>query len=279
MSSRRLQVAWLMLLAACGHPVVDRPRMSAGFEMRDVVFHSSALGRDMTYRVYVPRDLKAGEALPVVYLLHGAGGNFRDWSNYSDVAAFCDRDRWILVMPEGEYSYYANAVARPRDRFEDYVVEDLASDVESRFHTARRRAIIGFSMGGFGAISLALRHPGRFVFAGGLSPAVDVPRRKFSVRRASQWRDHAAIFGPQDGAERRANDPFVLVRSGDPGKAAFLYLWCAEQEGLAEPIREFDVALKSRGFAHEFHTARGGHDWGSWNHALPDGIRSLRGRL
>lgn len=272
-------LAAVLFLIACGHPVGDRPRMSERAGMQDVVFRSAALGRNMTYRVYVPQDVQGSEALPVVYLLHGAGGSFRDWSNYSDVAALCDRDRWILVMPEGENSYYANAVSRPQDRFEDYIVTDLVNDVEARFHASKergRRAIIGVSMGGFGAINLALRHPDRFVFAGGLSAAVDVPRRRFTLRRASQWRDHEAIFGPQDGAMRQGNDPFVVVRSADPGSAAYFYLWAGKQEGLFEPVREFAGLLKQRGFHSEFHSAAGAHDWASWNHALPDCIESLR---
>jgi len=61
----------------------------------------------------------------VIYLLHGGGGNFRDWSNYSDVAAWL-APSYILVMPEGHCSYYTNSAARPEDRCEDYITKDLA---------------------------------------------------------------------------------------------------------------------------------------------------------
>jgi len=90
----------------------DHPRLTPKVVMRDVIFHSAALNRDMQYRVVVPASVSAGTKLPVVYLLHGGGGNFRDWTNDSDVAGFAERGL-ILVMPEAGASYYTT---RPDDR-------------------------------------------------------------------------------------------------------------------------------------------------------------------
>jgi hypothetical protein len=86
----------------------DVPRLTANVRMQDVSFHSSALQREMSYRVVLPKTIN-GNKLPVVYLLHGGGGGFRDWSNYSDVAHYAERGL-ILVMPEGGSSYYTNSL-------------------------------------------------------------------------------------------------------------------------------------------------------------------------
>src|ERR1700751_2473762 len=155
----------------------DRPRLTPNVTMQDVSFHSVALDRTMQYRVVMPKSVAGATKLPVLYLLHGGGGNYRDWSNYSDVASFAEHGV-ILVMPEGEDSYYVNSATQPKDRFEDYIVSDLICDVESKFpvlSSRSSRAIAGLSMGGFGAVTLALSHPDLFVFAAGLSPALDVP--------------------------------------------------------------------------------------------------------
>src|ERR1700751_3005475 len=64
----------------------DRPRLTPKVIFRDVPFRSAALHRDMPDRVILPAALAAGEKLQVVYLLHGGGGGFRDWTNDSDVA-------------------------------------------------------------------------------------------------------------------------------------------------------------------------------------------------
>jgi putative tributyrin esterase len=254
----------------------DHPRLTPRLTLRDITFRSAALGRDMQYRVISPFET-AGQKLPVVYLLHGGGGGFRDWSNYSDVASFAEAGL-LLVMPEGECSYYTNAVDPTQDRFEDYITHDLISDVENRFPAAAgraNRAIVGISMGGFGAVKIGLRHPDLFFFAGGISSAIDVPRRAFSFKRLQQSRHYNSIFGPSGSQTRRDNDPFVLVRTANPEAAPYFFLTCGEQEGLLPANREFAAFLAQRHFKFEFHTVHGGHDWNQWNAWLPSVFRSL----
>ncbi len=127
--ARRLLGAAVLCLALapltrCGTKQAERPDhplLSSKVVMRDVIFRSAALGREMRYRVVLPGSIASDQKLPVAYLLHGGGGDFRDWSNYSDVARFAE-NKLVLIMPEGNYSYYINAVERPADRYEDYIV-------------------------------------------------------------------------------------------------------------------------------------------------------------
>ena len=255
----------------------DHPRLTPNVVLRDITFRSAALNRDMQYRVVLPRAAAPGQTLPVVYLLHGGGGGFRDWTNDSDVARFAESGL-VLVMPEGASSYYTNAVDPPQDRFEDYIVRDVIADVENRFPVATgrpNRAIVGVSMGGFGAVKLALHHPELFIFAGGLSSAIDVPRRAFSIKRLQQSRHYNSIFGSTGSQTRRENDPFVLVRRANPDAAPYFFLTCGEQEGLLPANREFAALLEARHFRHEFHTVPGGHDWNQWNAWLPSLFSSL----
>jgi putative tributyrin esterase len=278
---RVLLTVILLLSAGCkkqqGAPQPDHPRLTPNMILRDVTFHSAALNRDMQYRVVLPSSLAPAQRLPVVYLLHGGGGGFRDWSNDSDVARFAESGL-LLVMPEGGSSYYTNAVDPPQDRYEDYIVRDLISDVESKFPVATgrsNRAIVGVSMGGFGALTLALRHPDLFIFAGGLSSAIDAPRRAFSIKRLQQSRHYNSIFGPSGSPTRRDNDPFALVRTASSDATPYFFLTCGEQEGLLPANREFATLLAARHFRFEFHTVPGGHDWNQWNAWLPTLFRSL----
>jgi putative tributyrin esterase len=249
----------------------DQPRLTPKVSLRDVTFRSAALNRDMTYRVILPATIPDGEKLPAVYLLHGGGGNFRDWSNYTDVAHYAERGL-VLIMPEGNDSYYMNSFERPQDRYEDYVVNDLITDVEGKFPVSPgrpNRAIVGVSMGGFGAVKLALSHPEMFAFAGGISPAIDVPSRPFSIKRPLQWRHHSSIFGPWGSQARRNNDPFVLARGADPARTPYFFLTCGDQEGLLPANRSFAGLLAQRRFRYEFHTVPGGHNWDQWDKRLP----------
>jgi putative tributyrin esterase len=256
----------------------DHPRLTPNVRMQDVTFHSVSLDRDMPYRVVLPVNIPGNKKLPVLYLLHGGGGGYRDWSNYSNVAQFAERGL-ILVMPEGNSSYYVNAAERPEDRYEDYVTRDLVADVENKFPAATgraNRAIAGISMGGFGAIVLSLKHPELFAFAGGLSSAIDVPSRPFSIKRVGQYRQHRAIFGPWGSQIRHDNDPYILARSVDSVATPYLFLACGEQEGLLPANKRFAAILKTRDFHYEFQSGPGGHDWNQWDRRLPDLFQSLR---
>lgn len=259
----------------------DHPRLAPGVSMQDVSFFSTALKRQMPYRVFLPAGLTPDKKLPTVYLLHGGNGEFRDWSNYSDVsqyAGFARSGGLILVMPEGAFSYYQNAVLKPEDRYEDYLANDLISDVENRFPAAKgreNRAIIGISMGGFAAIKLALSRPQLFFFVGALSPSIDVLHRRFSVKRIGEWWRIRAIFGPMGSSSRQSMDPFLLIQSADPAATPYIYLGAGEREPLLEPNRRFAGRLKERHFAYEFHIKPGGHDWGEWDAQIPGCFESL----
>lgn len=263
-------------------PVIqDRPKSFPGVVERDTSFHSESLSRDMPYRVYLPTQAPSGTKLSVIYLLHGGGGSYQDWSNYSEAGSYAVRGI-ILVMPEGNSSYYVNSATNRRDRYEDYLARDLIHDVETRFPVIadrQHRAIVGVSMGGYAAIKLALSRPDLFIFAGAISPAVDVPSRRFSWRRWSQSMRFRAIFGPDGSEMRRAGDPFLLVRTANPAATPYIYLTAGEQEPLLDPIRRFAERLKDRRFRYELHTKPGGHDWNEWDAQIPGCFDSLLAHL
>ncbi|HEV8492697.1 MAG TPA: alpha/beta hydrolase-fold protein, partial [Candidatus Angelobacter sp.] len=115
-TDRRASKAALLLgavmLISCGRneqqPPPDHPRLTSSVKMIDVTFHSASLNRDMPYRALLPAHIAPGQKLPVLYLLHGGGGGFHDWSNYSGVARYAEQGL-VLVMPEGNSSYYTNS--------------------------------------------------------------------------------------------------------------------------------------------------------------------------
>lgn len=261
------------------HPVafVDHPRSFAGVRMEDVHFHSSALDRNVAYRVYLPSQRPDSQTLPVIYLLHGNGGSYRDWSNFSDIGGYA-RQGLILVMPDGASSYWVNASQPEHDKYADFLTHDLITDVEHRFRTRKDRAgraIVGVSMGGYGAVEYALARPDLYRFAGALSPALDVPSRKFSWRRWSQSLRYERIFGLPGSSERKARDPFVQVTTADPQTTPYIYLTAGSEEALLDPIQRFASRLRQRNFANEFHTAPGGHDWNQWDQQIPECFQKL----
>jgi len=248
--------------------------------MHDRTFHSEALRRDVTYRVLAPAALPAGQRVRVVYLLHGNGGSFREWSEESSIAQLAGAG-YVLVMPEGHTSYYLNSAGDRKQRYEDFITRDLVADAE-RDLPARLdrtdRAIVGVSMGGYAAIVLSLKHPELYGFAGALSPPTDLAERAFSLRRPLKSLAFRRIFGPPGSAARAANDPFLLAKAADPARTPYLFLSAGEQEPLLEPVERFAALLQARQIPYEFRTLPGGHDWRQWNAELPALIAALASR-
>ena len=270
-----LALAASVALGGCNRaaPHADHPQMAPGVVLRDVTFESASLHRSMPYRVMLPANVSPGQRLPVVYLLHGRDDDFRSWSNAAPVSRLAARG-YLLVMPEGYYTYYANSATFARDRYEDYITADLVRDVESRFPAAdsgptARRAIVGVSMGGVAAIALAFHHPAEYGFAGALSPALDVPSRPFLVKRFTQSVTFLKIFGPLGSATRMAYDPFRQAAVADPGTLPFVWFSCGDEEPLLAPSQRFAALLAARHIAFVFHPASGAHNWSQWSGQLP----------
>lgn len=248
----------------------DSPRRFPGVAEQDVTFYSRSLARNMTYRVYLPTD-SSSRKLPVVYLLHGGGGGYRDWSIYSDAGRYAARGL-ILVMPEGALSYWVNAALLPKDRYGDYLTTDLIHDVEDRYPAMTdrsARAVIGISMGGYASIRLALTRPELFVFAGAISPAIHIPTLRFSWHRFSQSVRLRRVFGPDGSSSRREADVFPMAEANDPATTPFLYLTAGDRDPMVDRIRRFAGLLQKRGYAYEFREMPGGHDWSEWNAQIP----------
>ena len=91
---------------------------------------SAALGRAMKYRVLLPADYATSQRrYAVLYLLHGLGGDYKDWTTRTNLAEYSRTLPLIIVMPDGENSWYTNAANAPEERFEDYILTDLQADV------------------------------------------------------------------------------------------------------------------------------------------------------
>lgn len=251
---------------------VDRPRIAPGVKMVDVVFQSAALRRKMPYRVLLPETIKPGEKLKTIYLLHGGyGGNFHDWSNHSDVSRYAAQGL-ILVMPEGGESCFLNAARRPKNRYEDYLLNDVVGDVETRFPVASGtsdRALIGYSSAAIAAIRMALTRPEFFAFVGAFSTPIAMYNLRPGLRRPWQWWIVQMVFGPPGSESRRALDPFILADQADPDKTPFLYMAAGESECWLEENRRLADALRARNFACHFEVKPGQHDWATQNRQLP----------
>lgn len=228
-------------------------------------FHSDALNRTMRYQVVVPASATTAR-VPVVYLLHGHGGEEGDWFTYSRATALANQYNIAVVTPDGANSWYINGSS---GRWLDYIADDLVREVERRWPvktTRDSRAVAGLSMGGYGAMNLALQRPEVFSLAASMSGALDITRGN-NVFEAGRRVDQQlrAAFGPPDSATRRDNDIYRLASEADSSKLPYLHVDCGLDDPWMGVNREFIQALTGRGIEHDFHELPGNHNWQYWD--------------
>lgn len=155
-----------------------------GTVLRDLTIESTTLGRTMKYSVYLPDGYDGQTQLPVLYMLHGYGGNNNSWLDDGELATMTSSaiangtvGKCVVVMPDGLNAFYCNGYGEENLNYEDYLFDELIPTVEASFNTKKERAsraIGGLSMGGYGTLLHAIKHYDMFCCAYAMSPAVYV---------------------------------------------------------------------------------------------------------
>ncbi|GAB3545069.1 alpha/beta hydrolase [Spirosoma fluminis] len=243
---------------------------------------SAAMNRKMRAAVVLPESYsKSKTAYPVLYLLHGGGGQFSDWLKQTPdkmlVHKLADQYNLIVVMPEGDrLSGYLDSPVQKDNLFETYLTKEVVEKIDNTYRTIRDRkgrVITGLSMGGHGALYLATRHPDLYCAAGSMSGAVDL--------NATNWRiapefarqiepGFARILGPM-GETPDLYAANSVVNMVDKIKASGLPLIfdCGVDDFLIEPNRELHRRLVYGKVEHDYTEHPGGHTWEYWQNSLP----------
>jgi len=129
----------------------------------------------MKVMVVSPKQEFYGEKFPSVYILNGHGGNHTSWmSNQKRFAELADHYKMIFIFPDGRNSWYWDS---KKMKMESFFINDLVPYIDSNYPTDPRpqmRAVTGLSMGGHGALWLAIRHPDIWGNAGSISGGLDI---------------------------------------------------------------------------------------------------------
>lgn len=210
-----------------------RIEQRASFGGRQEVWqHASAtLGCEMKLGVYLPPAALAGQRCPVLYWLSGLTCTEQNFITKAGAQAHAAQHGLIVVAPDtsprGEgvandeaydlgqgAGFYLNATQAPwapHFSMEDYVTQELVALVDHHFPSNGRRGVSGHSMGGHGALVLALRHPGLYGSVSAFSPIVSPSQVPWGQKA------FAAYLG-QDRAAWRAHDAVALVaQPREPG--------------------------------------------------------------
>jgi S-formylglutathione hydrolase FrmB len=242
-------------------------------------FQSPALGHELKFAIQLPPsyDKDTKRKFPVLYFLHGMNGSENEFERRGVAAAINKlRDsgkigEMIIVSPNGKNSFYLNA--KNGEQYEDAIIKDLIPYIEKTYRAAGTRdtrAIQGISMGGFGALVLAFKHPELFssVTAHCAAMFAELPNATGTDRR-SQFMAQlvGSIFGnPPDNEFFHANNPMDLAETRaamikKSGMKIYFDVGDQDRYGFTQPNKDFDERMTKAGLEHEFHVFPGGHGW------------------
>jgi S-formylglutathione hydrolase FrmB len=277
--------------------------LSPDGRLHELTLASDALGRATRVQVLLPAryDERTDERFPVLYLLHGAGGNEDDWTDNTDVEELTARVDLVVVMPDGgPDGWYSDWVTGPR--WESHHVGELVPWVDEHYRTVHGRggrAVVGNSMGGFGAMVYAARHPDLFATAFAFSGAVDnsigadaqakafeLAHDRFNTPTTDVWgeyRSHQANWAGHNPPDLATNlqwtDVELVTGSGIP-RIGDRPETVPVEAGVLLLTTSFHAALVRAGVEHEWRTTTfGTHDWHYWEDDLHDTLPALLASL
>jgi enterochelin esterase-like enzyme len=227
---------------------------------------SPIIGESFKYRIYLPPDYVSAPTrrYPVLYMLHGTGGNYTEWSDsflpeqIDRLIATGEVPPMIVVMPDdGESTYYANWTDGPR--WADYLTYDVVNTIDERYRTipeAASRGIGGLSMGGLGALNLAFQHPDVFGVVGAHSPSVRL--------------EPDPMLWFLKGDDFWHNNPIWLAQNSPGLDNLKIWLDDGDEDVWLPNIEAVHDAMVQRGLQPVWHVFPGPHEAEYWIEHVPD---------
>lgn len=233
---------------------------------------SAILAHPVAYCALLPPsyDAETAKKFPVLYFLHGLGGDqtflisSSGWSLIEDAWEQKRFGEFVIITPQAGVSFYVNS-KNGKVRYEDFFIHEFVPQMEKRFRISSSRsgrAIGGISMGGYGALRFAFKYPQMFTAVSAQMPAL-----LEQLPRGSQNAGFTAFFGtafgsPLDEAFWKSNTPFVFARTANLAGLK-IYVDCGDHDnyGFDAGTRSLDKLLTDRHIPHTIHLYPGQHDW------------------
>lgn len=240
----------------------------------DYHYFSNALQKQTAAYVLLPEV--GTPPYPTLYLLHGYSDDHTIWLRRTSIERYAANLPAIIVMPDGGHGFYADAVEGYA--FGKAIGEELVDRIDRTFPTQATRegrVLAGLSMGGYGALRLALSYPERFRAAHSLSGAVAYGHD------APSWstdKKHLANFYRVVGEDHIGGpcDLFALtLKNHAANTLPDMRIDCGTEDFLIEDNRKFAAYLKEQKIPHEYEEFPGEHNWEYWDEHIQDALKFL----
>jgi S-formylglutathione hydrolase FrmB len=253
---------------------------------------STILSKDVEYSIYLPADYEtSNRRYPVLYLLHGYTDDETGWTQFGEAHLIADRVTqsgdaapMIIVMPDAGVTWYVNSYDG-KVNYEDFFIKELIQHIDATYRTRatkQYRAVAGLSMGGYGTMIMATKHPELFSSAAPLSAGVFIDE-EIMKGDDDMWNNVLGnIFGKRDLAgKNRLTDHYyknsilkiIETANSEELKKVRYYIDCGDEDFLIKGNMALHAAMIEKKITHEFRVRDGAHNWTYWRTALPDVLK------
>lgn len=258
-------------------------------EILTETFRSETLGRDYKFTVYLPDSYrKDDKRYPILYLLHGSGGDENDWLSKGGARETMDAliarrliQPMIVVMPGHATAWWVDGAT---EKGETALIKDVIPHAEGKYrvHSVRgNRLVAGLSAGGYGALNLIFKYPLMFAAAAILSPAIydPVPPSHSSSESNPQFQKEGK-FDP--ALWKSLNYVSHIEAYKQAGIIVPLYIHSGDHDTLGIALQAAMLYEKLRLHqpdAVELRIVNGDHEWMLWRDTLPDALQFMSARI
>ncbi|MFS1664149.1 alpha/beta hydrolase [Streptococcus sp. zg-JUN1979] len=238
-----------------------------------IEYYSKALGMERQVNVIYPDAFEIAKEevddkdIPVLYLLHGMGGNENSWRKRTPIERLLRHTNLIVVMPSTDLGWYTNTSYQMA--YYDAIAIELPQVLHRFFpnmSTKRDKTFIaGLSMGGYGAFKIAMK-TNRFSYAASFSGALKFDEKALQNNTDTKSAYWSAIFGGLDDKTIEANSLSTFAKASD--KQTHYYAWCGYEDFLYEANQEAVEEFRELGLMIDYHTSHGKHEWYYWSKQL-----------
>ena len=259
---------------------------------KDIVMQSSKLNASIKYSVYLPEKYVENktERYGVVYLLHGYGDDNNSWNDqYLRVSSIINSleadgsvSPMIYVMPQGFKTYYVNRYSGTYN-YMDMFTEELVPYIDKTLRTIpdkKHRAVVGYSMGGYGAMILPSKNMDLFSVSAPLSMSFRTDKQYMTESSGGWDNQWGYIFGGEGESGRarltdyyKLHNPFYFFTSESASSFSSVkyFLDCGDdEEQLLIANDTLHVQMKALNIAHEFRVRNGAHTSDYWRTAVKE---------
>lgn len=229
---------------------------------------SKSMQKDIKTVVVLPDAYQSGKDFPVVYLLHGYGGNYADWVNKApEIKELADEYSLIIICPDGgKGSWYWDSPIDKGFQYETFVAKELVDWIDGNYKTLasrQGRAITGLSMGGHGALYLAFKNQDVFGAAGSTAGGVDI--RPFPKNWDMEMRLGPYAANPERWEEHTVMNMLHLLTPN----SLQLIIDCGTSDFFNLVNVKLHEEMLFRNIQHTYISQPGAHNWAYWNKSIP----------